>query len=292
MTSIHPSACVEKGAELGEDVHVGPHCYIAGEVVIGDGCCLHNNVTVAGKTRLGSSNQLFPGVVLGMAPQDLKYLGGQTELVIGDDNVFREHVTVHPGTELGGALTQIGDHNRFLVGTHVAHDVTVANHCILSNGVQLAGHCHIEDCVTIGGMTGLHNFCTAGRHCYIGGLTRVTVDVPPFMIVAGEPARVRGVNATGMSRWGFDAQAIQRLREVYRTLFSKRSTVEGDNLSQKLAYLESNGPLDDNLEYFVSFMQRSIVNGVHGRYRESMRQDSPEDRARFYKQAHEGGKQS
>jgi UDP-N-acetylglucosamine acyltransferase len=282
MSQIHPTACVESGAELGEGVCIGPHSYVGAKAVIGDGCRLHNGVTVAGKTKLGRGNELFPGVVLGMPPQDLKYAGGETELVIGEDNVFREHVTIHPGTELGGGLTKIGNHNRLLVGTHIAHDVTVGDNCIMSNAVQVAGHCYIEDCVTMGGMAGLHNFCTVGRHCLVGGLARVTVDVPPFTIFAGEPARVRGINSIGMSRWGFDQGSVSELRRVCKLLFSRRATLEGAHLLEKIAHLESNGPLDDNLQHFLSFIKRSMVEGVHGRYRESLRPDSPKDRSTFF----------
>ncbi|MFQ6047912.1 MAG: acyl-ACP--UDP-N-acetylglucosamine O-acyltransferase [Phycisphaerae bacterium] len=283
MRSIHPAACVDSRAELGDDVQIGPHCYVGPDVTIGDGCKLHHNVTVVGKTVLGNNNELLPGVVLGTPPQDLKYRGGLTSLVIGDDNVFREHVTAHPGTELGGAITRIGNHNRFLVATHVAHDVTVGSHCILANGVQIAGHCHIEDCVTIGGMVGLHHFCTIGKHSYVAGLTRVTVDAPPFMIFAGYAGRVRGVNVNGMSRWGFDQQSIDRLRWAYKLLFSRRAQAEGNNLLEKIAYIESNGQLDENLEYLLAFLKRSIIDGVYGRYRESLRRDTIDDRARFYR---------
>jgi UDP-N-acetylglucosamine acyltransferase len=292
MSSIHATACVDPKADLGQDVEIGPHCYVGPGVRIGDGSRLHHNVTVVGKTRLGKNNELFPGAVLGTPPQDLKYRGGLTELVVGDENVFREHVTAHPGTELGGSVTRIGNHNRFLVGTHVAHDVTVGDHCILANGVQVAGHCHLEDCVTVGGIVGLHNFCTVGRHCYIGGLTRVTVDAPPFMIFAGQPGRVRGVNATGMVRWGFDEESIRRLRRAYKLLFSRRASAEGNNLLEKLGYLEADGALDENLQYLVAFLRRSIVNGVYGRYRESLRRDTAEDRARFASEARQGGSPS
>jgi UDP-N-acetylglucosamine acyltransferase len=285
MSSIHPSACVDDKAQLGRDVQIGPHCYIGPDVVIGDACRLHNNVTVVGATRLGRGNELFPGVVLGTPPQDIKYHGGKTELIIGDDNIFREHVTAHPGTEVGGAVTRIGNHNRFLVGVHIAHDVDLGSHCILANAVQIAGHCRIEDCVTMGGMVGLHHFCTAGRHCFVAGLTRVTVDVPPFMIFAGEPARVRGINANGMSRWDFDDRSLQNLRQAFKLLFSRRAiTDEPNNLLKRIGELESNGPLDDNLRYLITFIRRSIADGVYGRYLESQRHDTAEDRSGFYNQ--------
>ncbi len=284
MIDIHPTSVVDRNARLGEDVVIGPNCFVGPRVVLGDRCRLHNNVTITGSTTIGCENEFFPNVVIGCTPQDLKYRGGDTQVIIGSGNVFRENVTVNAGTELGGGVTRVGDHNRFLVGVHLGHDVQVGSDCIISNYVQLAGHSSIEDRVTMGGMIGIHNFVTIGRYAYVAGFVRITVDVPPYMITGGEPARVRGVNTVGMSRWQFDAERIERLREAFKLLFSRRALRGGGSLLEKVAALESNGAMNDDLRYLCEFLRRSTCDGVYGRYRESLRTDTAEDRGRFYRE--------
>lgn len=286
MIEIHPTSVVDREAVIGEDVRIGPNCCIGPKVVLGDRCLLHNNVTITGNTRIGANNQFFPGCVLGCIPQDLKYRGTDTQLLIGSDNVFRENVTVHTGTEVAGGVTKIGDHNHFLVGCHIAHDCQVGNHCILSNQVQLAGHVCIEDRVTTGGVIGVHHFVTIGTLAYVAGFARVTTDVPPFMIGAGQPmVQVRGVNTVGMKRWKFPEDRIDRVREAYKVLFSKRAAATGRSLQEKIAELESNGTMSDDVRYLCEFLRRSVKDGVYGRYRESLRTDTAKDRERFYEQA-------
>ena len=285
MTVIHPTACIDSKAELGQGVEIGPNCCVGPHAILGDHTRLHNNVTVVGKTTLANGNELFPGAVLGAAPQDLKYKGGLTTLVVGNDNVFRENVTAHVGTEIAGGQTRIGNHNQFMVGAHIAHDVIVGNGCILPNYLQIAGHCHIEDCATMGGMVGVHHFCTIGRLSYTAGLTRVTIDVPPFMVFGGDPGRVRGVNANGMERWGMPGPAIQAIRQAYKELFSRRSVATGLTLSERLARVEHDSLVDSNLKVLVDSVRRSLVNGVHGRYLESCRTDGDVSRGDFYQAA-------
>ena len=268
---------------IGQDVSIGPNCYVGPNVVLGDRCRLHNNVTITGRTTVGADNEFFPGAVIGCAPQDLKYRGGDTEVVIGAHNVFREYVTIHTGTEIAGGVTRVGDHNLILVGCHIAHDCEIGNHCILSNQVQLAGHVRIEDRVTTGGIVGVHHFVTIGTLAYIAGFTRITVDVPPFMIGAGYPMmEVRGVNTVGMTRWNFDEERIRRIRDVYKLLFSKRAAADGHTIMDKIAAIESNGELTDDVRYLCEFIKRSTKDGVYGRYRESLRRDTVEDRGKFY----------
>lgn len=282
MLEIHPTAVVDRNAVLGDDVVIGPNSYVGPRVVLGAGCRLHNNVTLTGNTQIGSRNQFFPGCVIGAVPQDLKYRGTDTRVVIGDDNVFREHVTVHAGTEVAGGITRIGNHNRFLVGSHIAHDCTVGSDCILANQVQLAGHCCLEDRVTMGGLIGVHHFVTIGTMAYIGGMTRVTVDAPPYMITAGYFARVRGVNSEGLSRWGLADDRIQRLREVYKKLYLQRGAAVGVSILERIAAVESNGSLTDEVRYLCEFIRRGCRDGVFGRYRESLRTDTDADRRHFY----------
>jgi UDP-N-acetylglucosamine acyltransferase len=282
MTDIHPQACVDPDAKLAADVRVGPFCVVGPGVEIGSGCVLHNSVTVAGKTRHGAGNELFPGAVLGTTPQDLKYKGTQTELHVGDGNVFRECVTVHCGTEVAGGITRIGDGNRLLVGVHVAHDSVVGNNCVIANYVQLAGHVHVEDYCHIGGLAAFHHFVTIGRYSYVAGMARVTVDVPPYMIMQGYPARVRGLNVNGLNRWGLDGDTVASLKNAYRALFPRKSEDLSGSLLERIERLDANGEADEHTRYLCEFLRRSTRHGVYGRYRESLRTDSTSDRAHYY----------
>jgi len=284
---IHKLAYVDQTARLGRNVQVGPNAYIGAGVVLGDDCVVHNNATITGGAVCGQRNVFFPQAVIGTDPQDLKYKGGQTALHIGDDNVFREMVTVHRGTEVAGGLTQIGSHNRFLVGTHIAHDCIVGDDCILSNGTQLAGHVCIEDKVTIGGIVGVHHFTTIGTLAFVGGLARITTDVPPFMIVEGNPSRVRGFNEIGMKRWGFTAQQIEGIRQAYLALFSQRAERARMPLSERLAELEARAELDGEVRYLCESVRRSMLQGVYGRQLERLRRDSDADREGFYGKDHD-----
>jgi UDP-N-acetylglucosamine acyltransferase len=281
---IHQAAYVDPKARLGRNVSIGPNSYVGPEVALGDDCVLHNNVTVTGRTHCGTGNEFFPGAVVGAAPQDLKYKGGPTRVEIGDGNVFRELVTVHAGTEIAEAVTRIGSHNRFLVGVHVAHDTTIGDDCILSNYVQLAGHVHLEDKVTMGGIIGVHHFTTIGTLAYIGGLTRIVADVPPFVIVEGNPARVRGFNETGMRRWGFNDEQVKGVREAYRTLFGPKAEQFGTSMLDRLARIESRPDLNGEVRRLCESIRRSLNDGVYGRWLERNRRDTNADRQAFYGQ--------
>ena len=290
MSDLHPQACVDPAAKLGGNVRVGPFCVVGPEVEIGEGCALHNNVTVTGRTRLGPGNELFPGAVIGTIPQDLKYKGSPTELHVGEGNIFREYVTVHTGTEVAGGITSIGNHNRFLAGVHLAHDTVVGNHCVIANYVQLAGHVHVEDYCHIGGLAAFHHFVTIGRDSYVGGMARVTVDVPPYTIMQGYPARVRGINVNGMNRWGLDSDSVAALKEAYRLLFSRKSDDPFANMLERIESLEAEGTVDEHARYLCEFLRRSTREGVYGRYRESLRTDSTSDREHYYKSTAANGR--
>jgi UDP-N-acetylglucosamine acyltransferase len=279
---IHPSATVDPKATLGANVTVGPNCFVGPNVVLGDDCVLHNNVTVTGHTVCGRQNEFFAGAVIGAPPQDLKYKGGLTRVEIGDDNVFRELVTVHAGTEVAGGVTYIGSHNRFLVGVHIAHDGRIGNSCILSNYVQLAGHVCLEDRVTMGGIIGVHHFTTIGTLAYIGGLSRIVNDVPPFMIVEGNPARVRGFNETGMKRWGFSEDRIRGIRDAYRMLFGPKAQTFGVSMLDRLSALESQAEHNGEVRYLCESIRRSVRDGVFGRWLERERKDTQADRQAYY----------
>jgi len=283
MPRIAPSACVDPAAELADDVEVGPGCYVGPKVRIGAETRLLPNVTLLGRTDIGARNIFYPGAVIGAAPQDLKYQGTDTRLVIGDDNIFRESVTVHTGTEIGGGITKIGDRNQFQIGSHVAHDVSIGNHCLLSNQVQVAGHVVIEDAVNISALTGIQQFVTVGRYAFIAGLARVTTDVPPYLIYGGFDGAVIGHNEVGMRRWKFSEDQIARIRELYKLLYSKKAGRSGATISDRLAMAESNGALTEHEKYLMAFLKRTLHDGVFGRHLERARRDKQLPPPDFYK---------
>ncbi len=232
--SIHPSAFVEPGARLGAGVVVGAFCYIGNDVEVGEGTVFGPHCVVHGPTRIGRDNRFHAQCAIGGDPQDKKFAGERTELVIGDGNVFREFVTVNRGTGNGGGATRIGDGNWLLAYTHVAHDCQVGNLCVFSNNSTLAGHVTVEDQVIMSGFSGIHQFCRIGAHAFIGMGALVNGDVPPFVMVAQDGyGRPRGINSEGLKRRGFDAERIGAIKRAYRTLY-----VSGASLEQARAKLE------------------------------------------------------
>lgn len=286
MSLIHPTAVVDAGAELGRDVKIGPYCYVGPEVVLGDGCELIAHVTLLGPSQFGRGNIFYPHCVLGAAPQDLKYQGGPTRLVVGSHNVFREHVTAHRGTEVdrrSGGITRIGDHNLFMIGVHLAHDDDVGNHVILANHVQVAGHVCLEERVVVGGASAMHHFVTVGRYAYVAGMTRVTHDVPPYMKVQGQDQTVRGVNVEGLRRWHVPTESITALKAAARLLYARRGDRAPHRTAEALRRLESDGLVrDPHVRYLTDFVKRKLEIGVYGRVREHHRSDTDADRAAFY----------
>ena len=273
MPEIHPTSVVETGAQIADDVIVGPLCYIGEHVSIGAGSILISQATVIGNTTLGRGNTVFPHATLGAFPQDLKYKGENSRLVIGDNNDFRESVTAHLGTENGGGVTTIGSDSLFMVGAHVAHDCDIGNHVILANSVLLAGHVQIQDHAVVSGDAALHHFVTVGEYAYVGGKTRIVHDVPPFMIVEGNPSRVRGFNKIGLERHGFDPDSIQHIRDAYRRLFGGNENGNSPaNTNEALASLEKEYPDDGRIEQLIGFV-RCMAEGTSGRHRESKRSD-------------------
>ncbi len=219
MTRIHPTAVIDPQAQVHPDVRIGPQCVVQGPVEIGAGSVLYAQATVMGRTILGTGNVVFPGAVIGAPPQDLKYDGEPTLLEIGDNNSFREHVTVHPGTDQGGGRTMIGSDNLFMIGSHVAHDCSIGNRVVLSNHVLLAGHITVGDRAVLNGASACHHYTTVGRLAYVGGLTRITQDVHPFTIVEGHPARIRACNSIGMRRAGLSEDEIQPVKNAIFSIF-------------------------------------------------------------------------
>jgi UDP-N-acetylglucosamine acyltransferase len=219
VTKIHPTAVVDPRAVLGEDVEIGPLCVVDGPVRLGARTRLVAHATVLGDTTLGEGNVLYPGAVLGAPPQDLKHAGGTTRLVVGDRNQIREHVTFHGGTAKGDGVTTVGSDGLFMVGCHVAHDGRIGNHVVLANHVLLAGHVTVGDRAIMNGASACHHFTTIGRLAYVGGLTRITRDIPPFVIAEGHPVRIRAANVVGMRRAGLPDATIALLRRAVHEIF-------------------------------------------------------------------------
>jgi UDP-N-acetylglucosamine acyltransferase len=286
MDLIHPTAVIDASASVGADVAIGPFAYVGPGVTIGDRCKLHAHVTITGPATIGSDNEFFPQCVIGSAPQDLKYRGEESQLIIGNHNIFREMVTIHRGTavdQVSGGVTRIGERNLFMVGVHLAHDCHVEDHVILANYVQVAGHVRIENCVNIGGHSAMHHFVTIGQYAYVGGMTRMTSDVPPYMKVSGYDADVRGVNDRGMRRWQIAEESIDAVKRAFRLLYGRRSETGVGRTAEALAELEAGGLGEDpHVRYLLDHLRRQIDAGIFGRARESQRTDSDADRQRFY----------
>ena len=251
---IHPSAIVEDGAVLGADVEVGPYAHIGPDVKIGDGTVVKQGAIIDGHTTIGSQCQIFPYACIGMKTQDLKYQDGSVSYVeIGDRTVIREFATVHLGTA-DGEKTVIGSDCLFMCYCHAAHGVILGNHVICSNGVQFAGDVHVEDYAIVGGVTAVHQFCTIGRHAMVGGCSRVTKDVPPYMLCGSSDGEVRvvGPNTVGLTRRGFPKEAIAALRDAVKLLYHA-----GLNRTQALERIEKDVEQTEEVKYLVDFCRRS-----------------------------------
>jgi len=222
---IHPTSIVEAGAEIGDDCNIGPFCIIGPKVKLGRGVRLHSHVVIHGRTTIGEETEVYPFTSLGHAPQDLKYKGEDSALVIGARNRIREHVTMNPGTETGGMLTEVGNDGLFMAGTHIAHDCKVGNNVIIANYSAIAGHVHIGDHAIIGGVSGVMQFVRIGAHAMIGFMSAVESDVIPYGLVKGERASLRGLNLIGMQRRGFSSEDIAATREAFRGLFQAEGTL-------------------------------------------------------------------
>ena len=247
---IHPSAVIEDGAQLGQDVNIGPFCHIGAGVVLGDGCSLHSHVVIQGETSLGEGCEVYPFACLGAAPQDKKYAGERTMLVIGERNVIREYVTMQPGTAGGGGVTRIGDGGLFMVGSHVAHDCQIGNGVIVVNHVSLGGHVEIDDHAIIGGLSGVHQFCRIGKHAMIGAHSMIVKDVLPFTTVSGPRAHLAGLNLVGLKRHGFDRDVIRQLRDVLDALMAETGTLD-DRVDEAKSSLTNGGPARELLEFLT-----------------------------------------
>jgi UDP-N-acetylglucosamine acyltransferase len=251
MTKIHPTAVIDPGAQIGAGCEIGPYCVIGTDVVLGDECWLQQHVSLNGASRVGRGNRFYAFTSIGQRTQDLKYAGEPTYLEVGDDNTFREFVTVNRGTS-PGAKTIIGNRNNFLAYCHIAHDCVVGNDVIFSNNGTLAGHVVVEDYVVLGGFTAVHQFCRIGRLGMTGGCSKIVQDVPPFMIADGNPARVRGINKVGLERHGHGTESLRVLKEAYRLLY--RGNL---NVAQAIEQMREQLPDSSEIEHVIRFVSES-----------------------------------
>ena len=224
--NIHPTAIIDKSAVIAADVTIGPYCIIGPNVEIGTGTKLHSHVVVAGYTRIGKNNEIFQFASIGEICQDLKYKGEETWLEIGDNNVIREHSSLHRGTVQDEGITRIGHHNLLMVNTHIAHDCQVGSHNVFANNVGVAGHVHIGDYVIVGGNSGIHQFCKIDSYSMIGGASLILKDVPAYVMASGNPAHAFGLNVEGMKRKGWSKEVILALRQSFKLVYKDGLTTK------------------------------------------------------------------
>jgi UDP-N-acetylglucosamine acyltransferase len=257
MPQIHPTAIVAPGAMVAETVVIGPYCIVGENVSLGPRVTLRSHVVVDGRTTIGEGTRLFPFASIGLEPQDLKYCGEESELIIGRNNRIREYVTMNPGTAGGGMLTQIGDSCLFMVGAHVAHDCQIGDHVVMANNATLAGHVMVEDYAILGGLCAVHQYVRIGKHAMIGGMSGVERDVIPYGQVMGDRARLCGLNIIGMQRRGFNREDIQVLRNAYQFLFATGGTLS-DRVSETAERFGGIGPVDDVIAFIRADSSRAI----------------------------------
>ena len=270
-TLMHLTAVVHDGAQLHPTVKVGPYAVIGANVTIGPGTEIGAHVVIDGQTTIGAQNRIFPGAAIGLESQDLKYDGSMSRVVIGDNNLIREYVTINRATKAGEA-TLVGNHNMLMAYSHVAHNCVVEDNVIIANSVALAGHVYVESGARISGMVGVHQFVRIGRLVMIGGLSRIDRDVPPFTLVNGNPAQVRGLNQVGLQRAGLtaDPQVYRELKQAYRLAYRS-----GESLSDVVEKL-SQGEHNDLVRYFSEFLraaQQPVRRGLTPGRRRASRSD-------------------
>jgi UDP-N-acetylglucosamine acyltransferase len=256
MKNIHPTAIVNPGAKLSENLSVGPYVIIEADVEIGDDCVIGPHAVLYSGSRIGNRVKISQGASVANLPQDLKFSGEPTLFIIGDDTVIREFATLHRGTKETGK-SQIGKNCLLMAYSHIPHDCVVGDNCIIANAVQIGGHSHIEDWVIIGGLAGLHQFSRVGEHSMIAGAAKITQDVPPYILAVNDPAEFGGLNVVGLRRRGFKAEDIQTLKEAYRYLYDKSL-----NVTQAIVIIESkfgNNIYVKKLLNFLNGTKRGIV---------------------------------
>ncbi|KAA9009099.1 acyl-ACP--UDP-N-acetylglucosamine O-acyltransferase [Histidinibacterium aquaticum] len=257
MSMIHPSAVIEEGAEIGAGCRIGPFCVVGGDVRLGPDVELKSHVVLTGRTKVGEGTVIFPFAVVGEIPQDLKFSGEETRLVIGARNRIREHVTINAGTAHGGGITRIGDDGLFMAGCHIAHDVQVGDRVIVVNQAAVAGHCVIEDDVIIGGLCGIHQWVRIGRGAIIGAVTMVTKDVLPHGLVQGPRGVLDGLNLVGLKRKGVAREDITALRAAFQTLRDGEGTFA--DRAKRLKGETSSSYVEEMVDFILGDTDRSFL---------------------------------
>jgi UDP-N-acetylglucosamine acyltransferase len=255
--AVHPTAIIHPEARLHESVEVGPYAVIGPKVSIGAGTTVGPHAVIEGRTTIGEKNRIFQFASVGASPQDLKYAGEDTELVIGNGNQIREFATLHLGTIGGGGVTRVGNNNLFMANSHVAHDCIVGNGCIFANSATLAGHVEIHDYVILGGLSAVHQFTRIGRHAFVSGGSMVAMDIPPFCTAQGDRAELAGLNTVGMQRHGYSDEQLRRVKEAYKILFRSKL---GLNEALDRLQAEFGGQAEiDLMVDFITTSQRGIT---------------------------------
>lgn len=257
MSKISPLAYIDPEAKIGENCEIGPFCFIDKNVEIGDNNVLMNSVTVLYGARIGNGNVIFPGAVISAVPQDLKFRGEETTAIVGDNNKIRENVTINRGTAAKGR-TQVGSGNLLMEGVHVAHDATVGDDCIIGNSTKLAGEIVIDDKAIISAGVLMHQFCHVGGYTMVGGGTRFSQDIPPFIICAREPAAYCGLNIVGLRRRGFSNELIENIHNAYRIIYQS-----GIALNEALQKIREEVPASPEIDYIIQFIEGSKRGFVH-----------------------------
>lgn len=268
MAEIHPTAVIDRSAEIADDAVVGPWCVVGPKVRIGPRSILRSHVVIESHTELGADNVIYPFSTIGGTPQDRKYRGEESWCILGDRNHVREQVTIHRGTKVGGGVTRIGSGNLFMVGAHVAHDCQFGNEITVANAALFAGHVRVADYATIGGNAVFHHFVTIGSCTLVGGLARVVKDAPPYLVVEGAPARIRGHNFIQMARRGMSETAIDAVRTAYRRLYCEA----GSAMSTRIGELRAQFPEIPQIQELCDALDASAA-GTHGRALEAKRTD-------------------
>jgi UDP-N-acetylglucosamine acyltransferase len=253
---IHKTAIIDNKAKVSSSVNIGPYSVIGPNVEIGEDVIIHSHVNISGNTKIGSGNKIYPFASIGNDPQDLKYNGEKTKLIIGKNNKIREYVTIHPGTEGGGGLTKIGDNCLFMISSHVAHDCLIGNNIIIANNVPLGGHVTIEDNVVIGGNSAVQQFTRIGKLAMVGGMTGVLHDVIPYGLSIGNRNYLQGLNLIGLRRSNFANKDILGLTEAYKEIFATKNLT--DNLSKLNGEFKENPLVKDVIEFITKDKKRSI----------------------------------
>ena len=249
---ISELAVIDPGAQIGNNVKIGPFCYIGKDVIIGDDCELNSHVVIKGPTTIGKGNRFFQFASIGEECQDLKYKGEPTQLIIGDNNTFRESCTIHRGTIQDNSLTQIGSNNFFMAYTHVAHDCMVGSHCILANNASIAGHVHVGDWAILGGMTAVHQFCHIGAHSFVAASSLILKDIPPYVMASGSAAKPFGLNSEGLKRRGFSPEIISEIKRAYKVVYR-----QGNSVDEAIAALAKLAEQHPEIKLFSDFIQAS-----------------------------------